>query len=221
MDRTDPFWPSMRAKSLSPPGRHHFVPLWNDTDGALRREIIESLVNTEWHVIDVLRLGYDRIDGEEPGHWLDPITLLVSVEPGAVVWEDGHAAVMRCKAILESHGINDVHCEMKEARVYSAVPPPVSSPVPSPVSSPVSPVSSPGEPVDLQLCRPPTYLDRVVEQNAQVMLSDCAGVAIGVGSLGGTKGLYLRKNETADDDPTILALTCRHAVFARKDDDRK
>ena len=201
MDRTDPFWPSMRTKSLSPPGRHPLGPLWNDTDGSLRREIIESLVNVEWHVIDILRLGYDRIDGEDPGHWSHPITLLVSVEPATVAWEEGHAAVLRCKAILERHGINDVPCEMKESRICPAV--------------------SSEQPAGPQLGLPPALASPIVQAHAQAIISDCTGVAIGVGSLAGTKGLYFRRNGLADHDSNILALTCRHVVFAQKEDDQK
>lgn len=199
MDRTDPLWPSLRTKSLTPPGRHHLIPLWNDINGDLRKDIIEALAGTEWHTIDLLRLGYNSPNGEEPDG-PQPITLLVSIEPAKVAWEEAHRVVMRCKAILEEHGISDVHCEMRESKFHRAA------------DSPQLRASS-----GLGLTRPAT--------DADTYTSECIGVP--VGSSGredtlGTKGLYLRSNDetAAGKSSTVFALTCRHVVFDRKKDDR-
>lgn len=81
-----PYWTYTRTKSLSPPGRHPLVTVWNDSTGPLRREIIEALSGINWLVINILRLGYDRkVEAGVDERGL--VTLLVSVELESVTWD--------------------------------------------------------------------------------------------------------------------------------------
>ena len=199
VDRTDPFWPSMRTKSLSPPGRHPLAPLWNDTNGTLRKDIIKALAAVEWHAIDVACLGYDSLNGEEP-EGPQPITLFVSVEPATVAWEEGHRIVMQCKAILERHGISDIDCEMKESKFYRAAD-------------------------SLQLRAPSNLGVNRPVIDADTHTSECIGVPIADSDReysAGTKSLYLRNNNkgAAEKGAAAYALTCRHVVFDIKTDHR-
>ncbi|KAL6409720.1 hypothetical protein AUP68_06109 [Ilyonectria robusta] len=62
------------GKLLNPVGQHPIVGLWSTE---LRRDIVLALDGIQWNVIDVLRLGYERVlntpeDAEQPGHCLKP-----------------------------------------------------------------------------------------------------------------------------------------------------
>ncbi|KAH6982194.1 hypothetical protein BKA56DRAFT_720531 [Ilyonectria sp. MPI-CAGE-AT-0026] len=179
------------GKLLNPVGRHPIVGLWNTE---LQRDIVLALDGIQWNVIDVLRLGYERVlntpeDAEQPEH---PVTLLISVKEDSTPWEQGHAVVMRCREILQQHGISDVHCEMKEAQVF-----PHTS-----TSPPNAPLSAPKLHSGV--------VDKPVEING--FLSTYLGHSIATfdhPSREGTKCLYLRRKDTGQ----VLALTCRHVVI--------
>ncbi|KPM35740.1 hypothetical protein AK830_g10829 [Neonectria ditissima] len=185
-------WPP--AKILSPAGNHIIADLWNNSDGPLRQGILQALKPVNWTAIDILRIGVNpsylnKTDEETTKH---PTTLLISVAPDSTSFEHGYPVVIQCRQILQHHGVNDVHCEMKESTVFSC-----GSPEIAPPSAPKL-LTEPSQP-------PLGSKDRAM---ASVFL----GASIGPSdqpSLQGSKGLYLRQKDTG----AVLALTCRHVVF--------
>ncbi|KPM34786.1 hypothetical protein AK830_g11792 [Neonectria ditissima] len=185
-------WP--RGKLFDPVGQHRIANLWNDpSTSTLRQDIVEALGSIRWTAIDVLRLGYEAEDFGAQEQQKNPITLLVSVESNSTSWEQGHAAVMQCRRILQQHHINDVHCDMKEASVV-----PLASP---PTAPPTAPKLITGN---------ITHPEEVYN-----LFSEYLGHSIATHSLPtreGTKCLYLRLKGTGK----VLALTCRHVVFGKE-----
>lgn len=178
------------GKSLGPVGRHPIVDLWNDSAGSLRQTILEALESVPWVAIDILRIGYNG-NRESEEKFDQPITLLISVVPESTQWSQGHPVVMRCRTILQQHGIYDIHCEMKESRVsWSAASPPVAPSTALPLLS-------------LPLAHP---------YETPASLSESLGTsmsAFDIPTRSGTKCLYLRERVTG----RMLALTCRHVIF--------
>ncbi|RSL74978.1 hypothetical protein CEP51_011297 [Fusarium floridanum] len=105
------------GKTLDPVGQHPIVALWNDSAGPLRRDILDALENIQWVAIDILRLGYQRVKDTMDESPINPVTVLVSVEPGSTTWSTGVEVVLRCRRILRQHGIQDVQVEMKESTI--------------------------------------------------------------------------------------------------------
>ncbi|KAL7903754.1 hypothetical protein GGI35DRAFT_472888 [Trichoderma velutinum] len=99
----------MYTKSLRPVGSHPLLrQLWNDAASSLRVQILEAISAADWTAVDILRVGFEEDF---------PITLMVAVNPETLSWEDGHKIALRCKAILEAHSIDKVHCEIRESVV--------------------------------------------------------------------------------------------------------
>ncbi|KAH0496165.1 hypothetical protein TgHK011_003543 [Trichoderma gracile] len=78
--------------------------LWN-SETSLIHEIIEAVDKTRLSAIDIMRIMQK---GESQN------VLMVSVKPYTLSWEDGRRIALQCKAILESHGVDDLHCEIRE-----------------------------------------------------------------------------------------------------------
>ena len=127
MVRRDPFWDDPKfEKYLHPVGSHPIVQKW---DGCKNQIInILSSLSVDWRAIDVLRVGIrppDLNDWRLHGLDLPPLnmlgsspTVLVSVKPDSCSWATGYEAVIQCKGILDRHELTDVHCEIKESKVY-------------------------------------------------------------------------------------------------------
>lgn len=64
----------------------------------------------DWAAIDILSVGLG-VGLKNEFH----NTLLIAVAPGSMSWHQGHVLALRCKAILEEHGIKDMHCEIRES----------------------------------------------------------------------------------------------------------
>ncbi|KPM41028.1 hypothetical protein AK830_g5560 [Neonectria ditissima] len=183
-------WP--KVKILSPTRNHIILDLWDDYDGPLRREILQALKPVNWTAIDILCISvnpscFDKTDEEMTKH---PIILLISVEPGSTSFHQGYPVVMQCRQILQRHGVNDIHCEMKESTVFSLG------------------TAPPDAPKLLMEQSHPSC-----NENHQAMASVYLGSSIGPSDQPerqGTKGLYLRQKDTG----AILALTCRHVIFS-------
>lgn len=179
------------GKNFSPVGPHPIAKPWNDSTSPLRRGIIEALKGIDWTAIDILRIGYGRSNDFTGEVYAHPVNLLVSVQEGSTTWAQGIPVVMRCREILQSHGILDVHCEMRESHVTRGA----SSPGQAPASAPKfvgGPVDSPME--------------------TRALWSEYLGLSIaayGEPTREGTKCVYLRLK----DSGKIVALTCRHVVF--------
>ncbi|PTB64844.1 hypothetical protein BBK36DRAFT_1170516 [Trichoderma citrinoviride] len=101
---------NMYRKMLRPAGRHPLLnQLWNDATSSLRVQITDAVSDIDWHAIDILRVGYV--------HEQSPITLMVAVTPDTVSWNQAYPVAVRCKSILEQHGIHGIECEVRESVV--------------------------------------------------------------------------------------------------------
>ncbi|KAI8649470.1 hypothetical protein NCS56_01495400 [Fusarium sp. Ph1] len=86
-----------------------------------------ALSSTDWTVIDILRVGYERSNQRTGQHFDHPATLLTSVREDSTSWDRAYAGVARCHRILQRHGIRDVPVEMKEAALVRLASPPAAS----------------------------------------------------------------------------------------------
>ncbi|KAM0264321.1 hypothetical protein ACHAQJ_000811 [Trichoderma viride] len=186
----------MYPKSLRPVGREPKLhKLWNDATSPLRVKILEAVsAATDWTAIDILRVGLN-----EEFH----TTLLLSVKPDSLSWSRGHAIALRCKAILEEYDIHHVHCEIRESIVTFCG------------DTPTTTESTSG---DFQLSSMPIAAPY---EEIRADLSDCLGTRIAMKHadyLVGTKGLYLSlsSSSSTEDEPRIVALTCRHVAMDAK-----
>lgn len=194
----------MYPKSFRPAKRNLLLhQQWNNTTSSLRVQILEAASGVDWVAIDILSVGLNKEFNN---------TLLIAVAPESTSWHHGHALALRCKAILEQHGIKDMHCEIRESAINSCadVPSDASADTPTSDSS-----STPGCVLsDFQLSSGP-ITDPYGGYHAEV--SDNLGTKISMkdpDSTVGTKGLYLALSpSSAGDEPRVVALTCRHVVI--------
>jgi hypothetical protein len=157
------------------------VDVWTDVNAAHLRDILCSH-GVNWNSVDILRIGYQ---GQEK-----PVILWIGVMPGSLRNEDGssHPAAgnvaVACKRYLESLGVCDVHCELKEAALHRSAGPALAEPPKRPTSL-----------VDIKVHITPT-------------LGTCVS-PIGDNSEG-TFGFYV----TFPDHPgKVFGVTCRHVLF--------
>lgn len=165
-------------------------------------QILEAASVADWATIDILSVGSNNEFDN---------TLLIAVAPESLTWHQGHVLALRCKFILEDHGIKDVHCEIRESFLTFGVDVPVDTPPAAPTND------SSGTPdtvlSDFQLPSAPIagpYEDYHVE------LSENLGTKISMkdsDSAIGTKGLYLTLSPSSGGEPRVVALTCRNAVL--------
>ncbi|KGQ07320.1 hypothetical protein BBAD15_g7374 [Beauveria bassiana D1-5] len=101
-------------RTLRPPGAHPIADSWNDPEGPLRVSLLHALQGFPWTAIDWFRVGVER---PYSAHSTFELTLLVSVRPNLVSLVDASEAVHQCKAIIESYGFMDIHCEIRESSV--------------------------------------------------------------------------------------------------------
>lgn len=189
--RTDGGWPVY--KTLEPVGQHPIVSLWNQSSGPLRYRILGAIDALQWTAVDILRLGYERNTNNSDVPLDNPVTLLVSVEPGSTSWSIGLSVALECRHVLGEFEIFDIEVEIKES---IATPAALPGRAPSIAPKLTSPTISIG-----------------IDLNSQaVLLTESLGVSMA--SLQnpfteGTKGIYLRMLNSN----RILLLTCRHMVF--------
>ncbi|KAF4945065.1 hypothetical protein FGADI_12221 [Fusarium gaditjirri] len=185
---------------LDPVGKHAVVSLWNESTGPVRHKILEAVGDIGWNAIDILRCG--SADPDER-HFVRPVILFVSVEPGSTTWLKGRAVALKCRDTLREHGINDVEVEIKVSRI--------------------TPCCSNDQ--DQTESEPPTaklspHIPTLQEENYRrdsIQLSEFLGTKIASSrhpSREGTKGLYLKVRNTE----TVVALTCRHVVFGPEEE---
>ncbi|PTB40189.1 hypothetical protein M441DRAFT_70020 [Trichoderma asperellum CBS 433.97] len=196
---TTTFPPSVNMyKSLRPAAGDPLLHrLWNDATSSLRIQILEAVSVSDWTAVDILRLGWT---GEFH------TTLLVSVKPESLTWSEAHPITIRCKEILEEHGISNIHCEIRESLVTSC------GNAPSATRS----ATTADTPNHFQLFSAhfKGLTQYICKDSAD--LSDCLGTKISMkddDARSGTKGIYLAlKSSNTKNHPKIVALTCRHVV---------
>ncbi|KAK1990391.1 hypothetical protein LX36DRAFT_675934 [Colletotrichum falcatum] len=177
-------WSSER-KMLTVVGEHAIVSKWNDEPSSLRNDILGILTRqkVDWQAVDILRIGY--ADDEMP------VILSISVSAGTP-WEMGNSVARDCRQALVGHGLDDVHCEMKESRLVN-------------LASVLQQDSH----------QYPPYFHSYMYH-----LSDRLGTSIAsreVPYREGTKGIYLRRAGGEPDE--IFALTCRHVCYLESKDE--
>lgn len=90
-------------KSLEPVGKHSIVMLWNQSLGSLRRRILQAISMLQWTAVDILRLRYEPVTNNQDVPLDNPVTMLVSVEPGSTSWSLGVSAALECRFILQQY----------------------------------------------------------------------------------------------------------------------
>ncbi|KAL6890960.1 hypothetical protein GGI43DRAFT_430508 [Trichoderma evansii] len=188
---------NMYPKSFLPAGDNTLLrQLWNDATSSLRIQIMEAVSVADWTSINILRVGL-----KEDFH----NTLLIAVAPNSMPWREGHSLALRCKTILEEHGITDMHCEIRESIATLCADAPTADTSSAPATAPDDFQLS-SEPIDSSY---PAYCAE---------LSDSLGMKIAMKDLDyvvGTKGLYLALPlSTPESERRIVALTCRHVVIS-------
>lgn len=184
-------WSYYVKKCLMNVGDHPIIDPWN-AGGPIRDQVIEAVKPLACVAIDILRFGYEKDSMLPEVHLERPVTLLVTVLPGSTTWDVAHPITVKCKEILESFGISDVHCEVKEGRVYSTA---IRRLTPDDLSARPTLTSS---------------LSRKFEkENAEGITASLAPLSDDLGQ--GTKGLYVRVIDPDGEVQTAL-LTCRHVV---------
>lgn len=163
---------------------------WNQSSESLRHEIREAFAEVPWNTLDVLRIGWDTQPSNET-RGEQPVTLLVSVEPGSTTAAKGFLVATACKRVLEKHGIADVDCEIQESTVVD--------------------LGSFAPPEALKLSKQPFQMSK--DNLFDLQTSDCLGAYIAAESgSDGTTCLYLHLREGNGDKKTVL-LTCRHVLI--------
>ncbi|EEU41814.1 uncharacterized protein NECHADRAFT_87905 [Fusarium vanettenii 77-13-4] len=116
---SDPWEPQFDGwsigRTLGPVYYQIIAEKWNDSAGPLRKDIIQALSHTDWTVIDILRIGYERSNQRTGLDFDYPFTLLISVGEGSTSWGPSYAVVARYHRTLQRHGVRDIPVEMKEA----------------------------------------------------------------------------------------------------------
>nr|RBQ83622.1 hypothetical protein FVER53263_12237 [Fusarium verticillioides] len=80
----------------------------------MRRKILEAVQNIDWNAIDLLHCGSADFNNR---HLVRPVILFVSVKPESTTRLEGRAVALKCRDVLQEHGINGVEVEIKESRI--------------------------------------------------------------------------------------------------------
>ncbi len=101
-------------------GPHPLTEIWDQQENAVQEAVVEALAGLKWNTVDVLRIGYAY---QYPKLEHFPVTLMVSVAHHSVSWQEAVAVAVRCRGILQQHGVLDVECEIRESAYVEAVQP--------------------------------------------------------------------------------------------------
>ncbi|ORY56374.1 uncharacterized protein BCR38DRAFT_490674 [Pseudomassariella vexata] len=91
-------------------------PLVTKYNADLQHRLIGVLSSTKWTSIDVVRIGYDDDNKDQK-----PVVLWVAVEPESLDPGLGLQLAEQCRAALSHAGVENVHCEIREATVTTSV----------------------------------------------------------------------------------------------------
>ncbi|KAF5714447.1 hypothetical protein FMUND_7409 [Fusarium mundagurra] len=105
-----PALPDGYVSRLYPSDNHAINGPWTDQQIPLHQRFIEALGGIKWFLIDRWRIGYgESYEAMSRQHRSQrPFTICVSVRPGSTTVEQGQAAVLRCKQVLDEFGFTDV-----------------------------------------------------------------------------------------------------------------
>ncbi|KAG5785986.1 hypothetical protein H9Q73_000424 [Fusarium xylarioides] len=115
-----PFPPKGYVSEWYPCTNHAIKDAWNDPQSPLRQQIIEALSDINWISIDVIRSGYAESYEALDDRSICPVTISVHVKVGSTTPEQGQAAVLRCKKVLDEFDFSDVEVNISEARRWGA-----------------------------------------------------------------------------------------------------
>ncbi|PNP79531.1 hypothetical protein FNYG_07147 [Fusarium nygamai] len=99
------------------PINHAIDGLWTDQQNPLHQRFVEALGGIKWFLIDRWRIVYAKpfeVMSRQDRSQL-PFTICVSVRPGSTTVEQGQAAVLRCKQVLDEFGFSDVEVSISAA----------------------------------------------------------------------------------------------------------
>lgn len=143
-------------------------------------------------MVDIVSIGYEWSHYLMREDYTMYLILWVDVKPGSTLWKQGYAVATSCREILQQHGIDNVHCEIKESEFCLAVD---------------EDATTSGFKFRSMPCR--------YHEQTAIHLTDFLGTLMALlntPSRGGIKGLYLRRKNT----DAIFALTYRHVLFDEK-----
>jgi hypothetical protein len=188
---------------------------WNSATSSLRIQILEAISAVDWTAIDILSVGLEEPEAQFHN------TLLIAVKAKSLPWSRGNTLALQCKAILEEHGIKNMHCEIRESDVILLTD--ESLPKSFPPSTTSSDDESEALASELQLSSGPISFDD--HPKCRANLTDCLGTTISTkdrGHLSGTKGIYLSLSPQSDGGkPATVILTCRHVTIDSETDGLK
>ena len=117
---SSPFPPDGYVSEWYPCTNHAIKDAWNDPQSPLRQQIIEALGDINWISIDVIRSGYAESYEALDDRSICPVTISVDVKVGSTTPEQGQAAVLRCKKVLDEFDFSDVEVNISEATRWGA-----------------------------------------------------------------------------------------------------
>jgi len=94
-------------KGLRPVGLHPLQEIWEATVGPAICDYLDSK-KVKWTSVDTVRIGHE-------GDPSPPAIVWIGVFPDSLSAEDGIKIATHCKSILFTHGIDDVHVEIRES----------------------------------------------------------------------------------------------------------
>ena len=115
-------WARPTPKELRPIGDHKGLKkAWQTNLPTQLFQVFDKL-NVNWTCLDVVRIANAR-DDYPAGDDDAPAIVWIGVMPGSLPSQQGYGLAMQVKSLLQSHGITDVECEIRETQVLRSVGP--------------------------------------------------------------------------------------------------
>ena len=211
---------TIMRKRLHSIGDHPIYNKWYE----IVNKIQKVVKHTSCYAIDIAEVRYSLMDDYEPVHsaseeqMQNRVTVLLSVEPQSLRWDQANSLVYQCQDILNSYNMHDVSCEIKENSGVKFTKQrddkrPKDCQLPGTTGQNFKIFSS-----DVEYPRLREY--NMLEKAAFYQLSDSLSTPIGlhkVGNAVGVKGLYLRPRSTAKGEKNVIyALTTRNLLVSEE-----
>ncbi len=97
-------------KSISNVGSSHLIV--HKISPALYDQLHACFGSKKYNCIDVVRIGYS-------GSQNDPVVVWIGVDPDSLQPREGLDIALACRRVIQNAGLDDVHCEIREATVQS------------------------------------------------------------------------------------------------------